>query len=100
MGTSNEELAERASSKVREFRAHVDPVIDRFASRAQEIAERGLSAASGFSSRAQRQLGDYAGATRSYVAQDPVRAIVIAAAAGAVLAGLILAARSYNRDRY
>lgn len=99
MSTSQQELADAASSKVREFRSHVEPVIDRFATRVQEIAERSLSTASGMSSRAQRQIGDYAGATSRYVSEEPVRAILIAAAAGAVLAGLILAARNY-RNRY
>jgi ElaB/YqjD/DUF883 family membrane-anchored ribosome-binding protein len=94
---SGRELAsdtlDRANSKVRDFRASVEPVIDRFASRAQDYANRGLSVASDASVAAQRRLNHYADRTGRFVADEPVKAVLIAAAAGAVLAGLLIAAR-------
>lgn len=44
-------------------------------------------------SAAQRQVGQYANATTRYVADQPVKAALIAAAVGALVAGVILASR-------
>lgn len=88
---------EGADRTVRELRARMDPALEEIASSAQRLAHRSLDLASDTSARAQRSLRQYAAATERYVADQPVRSILIAAAAGAVIAALALAARK-RRD--
>jgi ElaB/YqjD/DUF883 family membrane-anchored ribosome-binding protein len=42
---------------------------------------------------AQRYMGDYAGASRTYVTEHPLKSALIAAAIGAAVAGLVIALR-------
>lgn len=67
---------------------------------AQEALERASSTVkdlrSGMSDRAataQRYMGDYASAGKTYVTDHPMKSALIAAAVGAVVAGLIIAMR-------
>lgn len=93
---------DKAHDKVRDLRGAVEPAIDRFATRAQEFAHRGINAASDASAKVQRQINHYADATGKYVAEQPVKSVLIAAAAGAALAALVIAARRnyHNTNRY
>lgn len=50
-------------------------------------------------SRGANSMGDYAQATRVYVAEEPVKSALIAAAVGAVVAGLIIAMRNRSSER-
>ena len=84
---------DRAHDKVRDLRSTVEPAIDRFATRAQELANRGIHAASDATAKVQKQINHYADATGKYVAEQPVKSVLIAAAAGAALAALVIAAR-------
>ncbi len=97
-GFANQQL-DRAQDKVRDLRGNVEPAIDRLAARAQEAATRGIHAASDASAKVQRQISHYAEATGKYVAEQPVKSVLIAAAAGAALAALVMAARR-NHNRY
>ena len=51
---------------------------------------------------AQRYIGDYAGYGTRYVADNPLKAALIAAAVGAAVAGVVLAMRHRReqQDRY
>lgn len=50
---------------------------------------------------AQQRLGRYADATTRYVSEQPLKSALIAAGVGALVAGLIIAARrSRNRNAY
>lgn len=73
---------ERAGEKMRDLRYGV-----------QDLASRGLGTVGDTAAIARERLGGYAYATRSYVAEQPVKSALIAAAVGAVVAGLVLAAR-------
>ena len=75
----------RASDKVRDMR-----------SGASQFATRGVDAASEAAAAAQKQLSRYADVTGRYVSQQPVKSVLIAVAAGAVIAGLVVAARRRN----
>lgn len=90
---------DRAHDKVRDLRGTVEPAIDRLAARAQDVASRGINAASDASAKVQKQINHYADATGKYVAEQPVKSVLIAAAAGAALAALVMAARR-SRTRY
>ncbi len=90
---------DRAHDKVRDLRGNVEPAIDRLAARAQDVATRGIHAASDASAKVQKQINHYAEATGKYVAEQPVKSVLIAAAAGAALAALVMAARR-SHTRY
>ncbi len=53
----------------------------------------------GTASAAQRRIGRYADATRGYVADQPVKSALLAAAAGALVMALVLMSRQ-RRHRY
>lgn len=93
---------DKAHDKVRDLRGTVEPAIDRFATRAQEFANRGINAASDATAKVQKHINHYADATGKYVAEQPVKSVLIAAAAGAALAALLIAARRnyHNNNRY
>ena len=58
------------------------------------------SSMSDSASAAQRQLGEYAQGTMRYVGDHPMKTALIAAAVGAAVAGLVIALRRQNTDRY
>ena len=65
----------------------------------QQAVQRGLDAASTTSARAQRRLEAAADVTGKYIADQPVRSVLVAAAAGAAITALIVLA-SRRRDDY
>jgi ElaB/YqjD/DUF883 family membrane-anchored ribosome-binding protein len=67
---------------------------------ARSFANRSMGAVGDAASQAQRQLGQYASATTRYVADQPLKSALIAAAVGAAVAGLIVASRRYYRNHY
>jgi ElaB/YqjD/DUF883 family membrane-anchored ribosome-binding protein len=94
------EALDRAESKVRELRGSVDPVVDMLTSKAQKLARHSLDLASEANYRAGQSLRHASRATTRYVADQPVRSVLIAAAVGAVVALLISSARHRNQNRY
>ena len=83
---------DNADRKVRGMRSRLDPAIDEWTATAQRLARRSLDFASDTGTRAQQSLHRYADATERYVTEQPVKAVLIAAAAGAVLAALAVSA--------
>ena len=81
---------EKAEQSVRALRSQTDPVIDDLAARAQELASRSIDYCAETSARARRQMQEAADATSKYVAEQPGKSLVIAAASGAALATLVL----------
>ena len=74
-------------------------LIEQLAARVQQAVQRGLDAASSTSAAAQRRFEQAADVTGKYIADQPVRSVLMAAAAGAAITALIvLAAR--RRDDY
>ncbi len=67
---------------------------------ARDIASRGYDSVSGTAAAAQRQIGRYADVTGRYVSEQPVKAALIAAAVGALVAGAVMLARRRNSDHY
>jgi len=74
-----------------------EPMADRLSGKAQQMAQQlarqGLDLASLASERAQASWNRYADATTGYVTQQPLRALMLAAAAGATLAWLMARSR-------
>ncbi|MBV7539542.1 DUF883 family protein [Acidovorax sp. sic0104] len=90
---------EKAEEGVRTLRDQTDPVIDDLAARAQALASRGIDYCAETSARARRQVQHAAEATTRYVADEPAKSLVIAAASGALLATLVMWA-SRRRPAY
>ncbi|WP_218510497.1 hypothetical protein [Variovorax sp. dw_308] len=86
-----------AGEKVRDLRGSVEPAVEQLANRVQQAVQRGLESASKTSARAQRQLDQAADVTGRYIADQPVRSVLLAAAAGAAITALIVLA-SRRRD--
>jgi ElaB/YqjD/DUF883 family membrane-anchored ribosome-binding protein len=76
----------RASDRVRDLRVG-----------ARDLASKSVDAASEAAAAAQKQISRYADVTGRYVAQQPVKSVLIAVAAGAAIAALVVAARRRNR---
>ena len=81
-------IADTALDKMRDMRSGM-----------QDFASRGMDAMGDTASAAQQRLGRYAGATTRYVAEEPIKSALIAAAVGAAIAAVVLVMRS-RRDRY
>jgi ElaB/YqjD/DUF883 family membrane-anchored ribosome-binding protein len=88
---------DQAEEKFRELRGSVDPVVDKLASTAQKLARQSLDMAAEAQHKAQDALKHYASSTSRYVAEQPVRSVLIAAAVGAALALLVTSARNNHR---
>jgi ElaB/YqjD/DUF883 family membrane-anchored ribosome-binding protein len=65
---------------------------------ASDLAHKGANTVSDAAVAAQRQLGHYSRVTRRYVADQPVKSALIAAAVGAAVAALVLAIRRNRQD--
>ncbi len=91
---------DKAESKVRELRGNVDPVVDMLASKAQQLARQSLDLATEAKDRAQQSLSRAAGVTTRYVAEQPLRSVLIAAAVGAGVALLISSTRHRDTNRF
>ncbi|MDM0043715.1 hypothetical protein QTH91_04400 [Variovorax dokdonensis] len=86
-----------AGEKVRDLRRDAEPAMEQLAARVQQAVQRGLESASRTSARAQKQFETAADRTGQYIADQPVRSILLAALAGAaVTALLVLATRGQD----
>jgi ElaB/YqjD/DUF883 family membrane-anchored ribosome-binding protein len=83
------EALERAGEAVRGLRTDV-----------RGMANKGMHSVSESAHAAQQRLNHYAHATGRYVAEQPVKSALIAAAVGAAVAALVLAIRHNRRSDY
>ena len=88
-------LADKAHSAVNS----VKPVMERWAKDAESIARRGLDSARDTSRQLRERAAQASDTTVKYIQDEPVKAMLIAAAAGAALVTVIsLLSRSRHRD--
>lgn len=80
---------DKADAKVRTLRDDVKPAIDALSARMQDLAQQGRAAATETTAHARDKLNEVASRTSSYVAEQPMKSMAIAAAAGAVIAMLL-----------
>ncbi len=80
---------DKADAQVRSLREDIKPAIDAVSARVQDMAARGKAAAAETSAQAREKLNEYSERTSSYVAEQPLKSMAIAAAAGAVVAMLL-----------
>jgi len=86
-------LASQALESTREF---ANQAFDKAGSRFRDIR----ASAKDMASRGASSMGDYAQATTRYISDEPLKSALIAAAVGAAVAGLVIALRRSNTNRY
>ena len=87
-----------AGEKVRDIRRDAEPTMEQIAARVQQAVQRGLESATKTSARAQRRIEEAADVTGRYIADQPVRSVLLAAAAGAAITALIVLATRRHDD--
>ena len=85
--------AHKAIDSTREFAAQA---LERAAERMRDLRYGVADTASA----AQRQMGQYADMTSRYVAEQPVKAAVMAAAVGALIMAAVMMSRRHQDRRY
>lgn len=86
-GTSPDALRERR------WTGRTDPLVSRLSETARQLARHSMDMASNAGQSAKASLNRYADTTTGYIAQQPVRSVLIAAAVGAGVALLLAAGR-------
>jgi len=87
-----------AGEKVRDLQRDAEPAVEQIAAKVQQAVQRGLEAASKTTERAHRRFEDAANVTGRYISDQPVRSVLVAAAAGAAIAALIVLATRRHDD--
>ena len=77
------------SEKVQDVRDQAAPVLNRVAEKAETLARRGLDAVKDSSQQIREKAVRVSDSTVGYIKDEPVKAILIAAATGAALMALI-----------
>lgn len=90
---------DRLSEKVQDVRNTAGPAISRVAERAEALARRGMDAVTDTSAQLRERAVRVSDSTVGYIKDEPVKAMLIAAATGAALMGLFtLISRSRDRS--
>lgn len=90
---------DRLSDKVENVRDQAVPMVKNMASQAEAAARRGVDAVKETSAQLREKAQQAQDTTVGYIKDEPVKAMLIAAATGAALMALIsLAGRSSRRD--
>ena len=74
----------------------VDPMVDMMAVTAQKLAKQSMTMATDAKEYAQHAMNRASKVSRQYVAEQPVRSVLMAAAVGAAVAVLVTSLRSRN----
>ena len=92
-----ENVADSLSSKIQDVRDQAAPLINRVSAQAEAAARRGIDAVRDSSAQLREKAQKATDTTVAYVKDEPVKSMLIAAATGAVLMGLVsLMGRSRN----
>lgn len=87
------------SGTVKDIRDQAAPMVNRAAEQASALAHRGADAVRESSRQLRERAAQASDTTVSYIKDEPVKSILIAAATGAALMGLVsLMGRSRGRD--
>jgi len=92
-----EDVSDTVSSKIEDLRSQAAPLINKVSAQAEAAAKRGMEAVRDGSQQLREKAMKATDTTVAYVKDEPVKSMLIAAATGAVLMGLInLMGRSRN----
>jgi len=84
------------SSTAQDLREHVSPLLERAGEQASALAQRGVDAVRDRSLQVRDQAVRASDGTLNYIKDEPVKAVLIAAAAGAALMALVGLLRRSN----
>jgi ElaB/YqjD/DUF883 family membrane-anchored ribosome-binding protein len=87
------------SGKLEAVHSQAKPTVDRLVARGEEIASNVLAATRETGERTKKAVSRYAGACESYVTEQPMKSVAIAAAAGATIAALVMLSRNRSAKR-
>ena len=88
---------DRVSEKVDEVRSQATPILNKVTSQAEAAARRGMDAVRDTSQQLREKAAQASDMTVAYVKDEPIKAMLIAAATGAVLMGIV-SLMSRSRD--
>lgn len=92
-----DDVSDTVSNKIEDLRSQAAPLINRVSAQAEAAAKRGMEAVRDSSQQLREKALKATDSTVAYVKDEPVKSMLIAAATGAVLMGLInLLGRSRN----
>jgi ElaB/YqjD/DUF883 family membrane-anchored ribosome-binding protein len=80
---------DRMSEKVDEVRSQATPILNKVTSQAEAAARRGMEAVRDTSQQLREKAAQASDMTIGYVKDEPIKAMLIAAATGALLMGII-----------
>jgi ElaB/YqjD/DUF883 family membrane-anchored ribosome-binding protein len=80
---------DRLSDKVDEVRSQAAPILNKVTSQAEAAARRGIDAVRDTSQQLREKATQASDMTVAYVKDEPIKAMLIAAATGALLMGII-----------
>jgi ElaB/YqjD/DUF883 family membrane-anchored ribosome-binding protein len=83
----------RAAQALEATREYASDAMDKASARMRDLRDYSKDVGS----RAASSMGEYAQATQRYIADEPVKSALIAAAIGAAVAGLVIAMRRSSR---
>ena len=89
---------DRLSDKVDEVRSQAAPLLNKVSSQAEAAARRGIEAVRDTSQQLRDKAVRASDSAVAYVKDEPIKAMLIAAATGAVLMGLIALLSRSSRD--
>lgn len=95
---ATQQAFDTADSALNSARSRITPAVSRLATQAQSLASRGYSAARDSALMAKDRAAQMGDSTVRYVKDEPVKSVLIAAAAGAAVMGII-ALLSSRRNR-
>ena len=86
------------SASVQDARSHVSPLLDRASEQAAALAQRGIDAVRASSQQVRDKAVQATDVTAGYIRNDPIKAVLIAAATGAALMALVGLLSRSRRD--
>ena len=84
-----DQTLDKVSSTAQDLRDQVSPLLDRASERASALAQRGVDAVRDRSVQVRDQAMRASDGTLNYIKDEPVKAVLIAAVAGAALMALL-----------
>jgi ElaB/YqjD/DUF883 family membrane-anchored ribosome-binding protein len=98
-GSLATDALKQVDAKLNTMREHIDPVVDLMAVTAQKLAKQSMDMASDAKVYAQHAMNRASKASSQYVAEQPVRSVLMAAAIGAAVAVVITSMRSHSHTQ-
>jgi len=87
------------STKIDSIHDQAKPAVDRMVARGKDLADSAIAGTRHAGERAKKAVSGYASSCESYITEQPMKSVAMAAAAGATLAALLLLSRNRANQR-